>query len=690
MQVIPSRATYVRTDVAAHNLGQPRRDVRLMKFRRHPGLSVGALPAARLIAAAPAQAGADETQGMTAGMATKTILFEATDSDDAQGLWVTDGTGDGTYELVQGNVDDGGLSPDYLVGYKTEILFGGQNASGVSGLYVSNGTAAGTSALAVTGASTAFGLEPTQLTVFNGSVYFAGFDASNTIGLWVTNGTAAGTSELAVSGAGSFGLNPTDLTVVNTAAGARLAFGGADADGNSGLWVSDGTAAGTTEIYVGPADTGGVGPSSITALNPTTFLFEGLDDNGDQELYVSDGTTAGTSELTNITGAPTADEGDFVYAGDNMAVLNGHALFAAYDETNETVDLWTTDGTAAGTSELMVANANALFGLSPTDLTTLGNKVLFDGVDADGESGLWVSDGTAAGTRELTGIADASTNFQPSALTVIGNEIYFNAIDAEGNDGLWVTDGTVGGTTELTPISDANEGFYPSNFTQLVSCYATGTRIRTLRGDVAVEDLAVGEMVVTHDGDTAPIIWIGRREVACETHPAPASVRPVRVLAGAFGLGLPTRDLVLSPDHAVFADGVLIPIRYLINGRTVVQEPATRITYWHVELPRHAVLLAEGLAAESYLETGQRDAFANGGAAVRLHPDFAARVREAQACAPIMVTGPVVAALRARLSEGRPEAPPLDSAGDKSPDPIRLNGNYIKLWPAQAYVVLAS
>jgi ELWxxDGT repeat protein len=627
---------------------------------------------------------------MSAGMATKTILFEATDSDDAQGLWVTDGTAAGTSELVQGSVDAGGLSPEYLVSYKTEVLFEGQNASGVSSLYVSNGTASGTTALNVSGASTLIGLEPTQLTVFNGSVYFAGFDASDTIGLWVTNGTAAGTSELAVSGAGIFGLNPTDMTVVNTAAGARLAFGGADADGNDGLWVSDGTAAGTTEIYVGPADEGGVGPTAITALTATKFLFEGLDENGDQELYVSDGTTAGTSELTNIAGAPTPDEGDFVYAGDGMAVLNGRALFAAYDATNETVDLWTTDGTAAGTSELMVANANALEGLSPTDLTTLGNEVVFNGLDADGESGLWVSDGTAAGTHELTGIANASTNFEPAALTVIGNEIYFNANDAEGNVGLWVTDGTAAGTKELTPISGANSGFYPTDFTQLVSCFATGTRIRTLRGDVAVEDLAVGEMVVTHGGDTAPIIWIGRREVACETHPAPAAVRPVRVIAGAFGLGLPTRDLVLSPDHAVFADGVLIPVRYLINGRTVVQEQAARVTYWHVELPRHAVLLAEGLTVESYLDTGQRDAFANGGTMVRLHPDFAARVREAEACAPIMVTGPVVAALRARLTEGRPEAPPLDSAGDKSPDPIRLNGNQIKRWPAQSYVVVAS
>ena len=50
-----------------------------------------------------------------------------------------------------------------------------------------------------------------------------------------------------------------------------------------------------------------------------------------------------------------------------------------------------------------------------------------------------------------------------------------------------------------------------------------------------------------------------------------------------------------SPDHAVFIDGVLIPVRYLINGRTIVQEPADEVTYYHVELPRHDVIFAEGL-----------------------------------------------------------------------------------------------
>jgi hypothetical protein len=121
------------------------------------------------------------------------------------------------------------------------------------------------------------------------------------------------------------------------------------------------------------------------------------------------------------------------------------------------------------------------------------------------------------------------------------------------------------------------------------------------------------------------------------------------VVTGAFGDCVPHRDLLLSPDHAVFVDGVLIPIRYLVNGRSIRQETCDRISYWHVELDRHGVMLAEGLPAESYLDTGNRAAFANGGALVALHPDFALGIWESQACAPLVRDGAGRVAARARL-----------------------------------------
>jgi hypothetical protein len=170
-------------------------------------------------------------------------------------------------------------------------------------------------------------------------------------------------------------------------------------------------------------------------------------------------------------------------------------------------------------------------------------------------------------------------------------------------------------------------------------CYVEGTRIATPLAEVPVEALRVGDHVVSALGGTVAVTWLGHRRVDCRHHPKPQGVWPVRVAAGAFGANQPRRDLWLSPDHAVFFGGVLIPIRYLVNGSTVVQERTDEITYWHVELPRHDILLAEGLPCESYLDTGNRGAFANGGTAMHLHPNFALRIWEAEACAKLVRDG---------------------------------------------------
>jgi hypothetical protein len=143
------------------------------------------------------------------------------------------------------------------------------------------------------------------------------------------------------------------------------------------------------------------------------------------------------------------------------------------------------------------------------------------------------------------------------------------------------------------------------------------------------------------------VIWVGRREVDCAAHPTPRKVWPVRVAAGAFGPGRPHSDVWLSPDHAVFVNQVLIPIRHLINGSSIVQVPVERATYHHVELAEHDVLLAEGLPAESFLDMRDGTKYSNRSGPVRLYPDFSARMWEAFGCARLVVTGPELAAARA-------------------------------------------
>jgi hypothetical protein len=202
----------------------------------------------------------------------------------------------------------------------------------------------------------------------------------------------------------------------------------------------------------------------------------------------------------------------------------------------------------------------------------------------------------------------------------------------------------------LTEVPTYAEAFMMKTDPHVISvaCFVAGTRIATKRGEIAVEALHAGDTAISCTGEQH-IKWIGHRHVDCARHPRPLDVQPVRVCADAFANGQPHHDLLLSPDHAVFINGVLVPVRYLINGRTIIQQRVDEVTYWHVELERHDVILAEGLSCESYLDTGNRSAFVNGGDEVMLHPDFARKAWETKACAELVLDGPKLAAAKRML-----------------------------------------
>jgi hypothetical protein len=175
-------------------------------------------------------------------------------------------------------------------------------------------------------------------------------------------------------------------------------------------------------------------------------------------------------------------------------------------------------------------------------------------------------------------------------------------------------------------------------------CYARGTMIRTPVGELPVEKLRPGKQVMTMvDGQEVPqtVTWLGHRRIDLTAHARPETARPIRILRGAFADGMPHRDLVVSPDHAIFVDGKLICARQLVNGTTIRQElDWTAVDYYHVELDQHAIMVAEGLPAESYLDTGNSGFFANSGAPLVLHPDLTDEsdypTREAGSCEPFV------------------------------------------------------
>jgi hypothetical protein len=257
--------------------------------------------------------------------------------------------------------------------------------------------------------------------------------------------------------------------------------------------------------------------------------------------------------------------------------------------------------------------------------------------------------GSGDDTIVVNGQADSITSEGGSDTVVFANARTDYSIG--GSVGrVSVTLGDVTDTlNNVTTLRFADQSVVVANL-GLIACFAAGTRLRGEDRDVPVEAMRVGDRVSAHFGGVfEPIVWIGRRRVDCLRHPRPSVVWPVRIVTGAFGRRLPNRDLLLSPDHAVFVDGVLIPVKHLINGTTIRQEPVESITYLHVELSRHDVVLAEGLPVETFLDTGNRSIFTSRAGATVLHPDFGPRVWEAEGCAPLVIVGPAVSAVRRRL-----------------------------------------
>lgn len=173
----------------------------------------------------------------------------------------------------------------------------------------------------------------------------------------------------------------------------------------------------------------------------------------------------------------------------------------------------------------------------------------------------------------------------------------FDSVSAqrfEDGDTNWLVDSPTPGVTNL--------------------CFGAGTRIATQRGETPVEALQIGDLVQTEDGGAKPVKWIGRQTVAPRFNPA-ERLRLVRVGAGALGAQVPSRDLVLTADHALLIDGLLINAGALVNGATIAFVPLAelgeRYTIYHIETEGHDVILAEGAPTETYIDYVARQAFDN-------------------------------------------------------------------------------
>ena len=198
--------------------------------------------------------------------------------------------------------------------------------------------------------------------------------------------------------------------------------------------------------------------------------------------------------------------------------------------------------------------------------------------------------------------------------------------------------------SQLGQFTVTLEAFAPD----YVACYCEGTLIRTPEGQRPVEELRAGDVVHCLNGGTAPVRWVGERSYAGRFLRANPKLRPVRFMAGSLGDSLPERDLLVSPQHAMLIDGALVPAELLVNGSTIVRDGAAEVVrYFHIELPGHDAVWAEGVLSETFVDDESRNVFHNADSFAAMYPDA---VKAAPVFfAPRLHSGPALDAIRARL-----------------------------------------
>ncbi|WP_193088744.1 Hint domain-containing protein [Advenella sp. FME57] len=274
--------------------------------------------------------------------------------------------------------------------------------------------------------------------------------------------------------------------------------------------------------------------------------------------------------------------------------------FSALQTTNYNLD----EGATLYYSPPLIQGAalnNTNFDLGDSGTSTLVYEP--KGIQIDLSSSPTVSGLSAGDQIKVIGATDGQ---------VVGNNIVFK--DANGNT---IASYDASGE-DLSKITFENG-------VMVYACYLKGTHIATPEGEVKVETLKAGDKVLTASGNVGTVKWLGFRKLNRNRLPDSHALRasPVHIMKGAFADNVPHRDLTVSPGHRFNFDGALVPALSLVNGKTIVQDfDIKKFEYFHVELEEFDMLLAEGAAAESYLDVGDyRNSFENA-ETVAAHPDF--------------------------------------------------------------------
>jgi len=487
----------------------------------------------------------------------------------------------------------------------------------------------------------------------------------------VIHGTSVNDVIIAGSGNDSlFGLDGSNTltSVANaTTASVDTFYGGPNADtmdggaGTNTFYAGAGTESmvggtGTNTFYDGTYDAFGSGGTDVMVGDGATdsFYVGSTNTTVTENNASSNATLYTTVSYTNPTNVDTM----YLYAEGITGTVNNDASVTIYGDGDSTLiagsgaDYLAGGGGGIGGNTLVAGSgADTLFGGGGA------NTFVFNSV-ADNNPGTYIGDFVEGTDKiDLTGLGES--------LTFIGNtetEVAFSANDPGqvqtyvSGDEAFVAVDTTDGTAATLTIRVYDNGTNPAIPLQRTdiepepACYCAGTRIMTDHGEVAVEELSIGDRVMTVGGAARPIKWIGRRAYAGRFAQVNQEILPVCFKPGSLADGVPKRDLWVSPNHAVYIDGVLIQAEDLVNGDNVVQaQTVETVRYFHIELESHDVILAEGAWSETFVDDDSRMIFHNAVDYFRRFPEE--HNVPARYCAPRVNEGYELETIRRRIGK---------------------------------------
>ena len=383
------------------------------------------------------------------------IFFRAIDLAHGNELWTTDGSPGGAH-VIDVN-PSGGSAPDSFVSYQGQLLF---SANGGDGYQLWRADGAGQSAVEVKKINPSGDASPTGLRVVGKEVFFSADEGSGAE-LWKTDGTADGTVRVA-------DINPTGSSVPASLhqIGGRLFFTADDGTHGQELWASDGTAAGT--VMVADLDpTGSSQPHYLLNVDDVLY-FAATDGVNGTQLWTLDCTPDGwpcTPRMIPLPSSPRVPGSEPYLVKDinpgpadgepyYLAAVGRRLFFQAF-RPDTGVELWTSDGTDAGTTLVRDIDPGPADS-NPYGFTDVNGTAFFLAESSSEGSGLWKSDGTAAGTALVHGVDSSYAVPTFGSLTPFHGLLYYVS-DASGGRGLWKTDGTPAGTELVLAPGDVTD-----------------------------------------------------------------------------------------------------------------------------------------------------------------------------------------------------------------------------------------